>query len=222
MVTSQLINELIPTVSPTDSVMAALDFMDEFRLSQLPVVEDNQYKGLIKDTPLLIFGNDTAPIGDFELVLPDTFATAHQHFFDVLHIFHAHDVEVIPVVNDQKEYLGAISLKDAAKVLSKAFSAEMQGGILILSIDYRDYSMAELGRLIETNNARIVSSFVEVDPETPTKLELTLKINTPDLTRIVATLERFGYKVISRFHKIEETESLESERLESLFKYLEL
>jgi len=221
MITSQLINGLIPSVSPTDTVLDVQDWMDEFRVSQLPVVENKRYKGLIKDTQLLAFADDSAEVGNFELVLKDTFATEHQHFFDVLHLFHEFDVELIPVLNHEKEYLGVISIKDSAKILSKAFSAEMQGGILILSIDYRDYSMSEIGRLIESNNAKIVSSFLEVDPVTPTKLELTLKLNTPDLTRIVATLERFGYKIISRFQKVE-TESFNSERLGSLMKYLEM
>ena len=221
MIVSQLISDLIPSVSPMDTVLSAQDWMDEFRVSQLPVVDGKEYKGLIKDTQLLVFGNDDAEVGGFELALKNDFATEHQHFFDVLHIFHEYDVELIPVLNAEKEYLGVISIKDSAKLLSRAFSAEMLGGILILSIDYRDYSMAELGRLIETNDAKIISSFLEVNPETPTKLELTLKLNTPDLTRIVATLERFGYKVISKFQKIE-SESFDSDRLNSLLKYLEL
>jgi len=46
-----------------------------------------------------------------------------------------------------------------------------------------------------------------------------LKINIPDLTRVVATLERFDYQVIEVHHKSEVT-SLDQERLDQLMKYL--
>lgn len=221
MIALDFINGIIPTVSPSDTVEATLDWMDEFRVSQLPVVEGKEYKGLVKDTSLLAFGESKSAIGNFEFVLPNTFATENQHFFDLLHLFHEHDVEILPIVNDNKEYIGVISIKDTAQILAKAFSAEVLGGIIILSVDYRDYSMAEIGRLVESNNARIISSFMEVNPQDPNTVELTLKLNTPDLTRVAATLERFGYKVLSRFQKVENS-SLESERLDSLFKYLDI
>lgn len=221
MIVEDFINDIIPSVSPNDTVESTLDWMDEFRVSQLPVVEGKTYKGLIKDTNLLAFGEGNSPIGNFEFILSNTFATKQQHFFDILHIFHEYEVDVIPVMDEEKEYAGVISIRDTAQILTKAFSAEVQGGILVLSIDYRDYSMSEIGRLIEVNNARIMSSFVEVNMQDPNILELTLKLNTPDLTSVAATLERFGYKIISRFQKVE-TQNFESERLESLFKYLDI
>lgn len=221
MIAEDFINDIIPSVTPTDTVESTLDWMDEFRVSQLAVVDGKEYKGLIKDTNLLAFGAGDSQIGNFEYILADTFATRQQHFFDLLHLFHEHEVDVLPVVDEDKEYVGVISIRETTQVLAKAFSAELQGGILILSLDYRDYSMAEIGRLVESNNARIVSSFVEVDKKDPNTVELTLKLNTPDLTSVAATLERFGYTIISRFQKVE-APSFESERLDSLFKYLDI
>lgn len=221
MIAIDLINDIIPTVSSTDTVANTLDWMDEFRVSQLPVVDGNDYKGIIKDTSLLAFGDHDATIGNYEFFLPETVATEQQHLFDLLHLFHENDVEILPVMNNDQEYSGVISIKDTAQVLSKAFSAELLGGILILSIDYRDYSMAEIGRLVEMNNARIVSSFMNVDAQNPNLIELTLKLNTPDLTRVAATFERFDYKIISKFQQ-EESSNFESERLQSFFKYLDM
>lgn len=221
MIASDLINPLIPTVTTADSAMATLEWMDEFRVSQLPVVEEKKYKGLVEDTKMLIFANDTNKVGDFELKAPKTYATENQHFFDIIYFFNEYNVELIPVLDSQQEYLGVISIKDTAKVLSKSFASEMPGGIITLSIDYRDYSMAEIGRLIESNNAKIVNSFLEVNPEIPSKLELTLKLNTLKIAPIVGTLERFGYNIVSNFQQ-EDTTSLETERFNSLMKYLEL
>ncbi len=200
--------------------MATLEWMDEFRVSQLPVVEEKQYKGLVEDSKMLIFANDTNTVGDFELKASKSYATENQHFFDIIYFFNEYNVELIPVLDGQNNYLGVISIKDTAKVLSKSFASEMPGGIITLSIDYRDYSMAEIGRLVESNNAKIVNSFLEINPEVPTKLELTIKLNTLKIAPIVGTLERFGYNIMSKFQE-EETTSLETERFNSLMKYLE-
>ncbi|MFT5617616.1 MAG: acetoin utilization protein AcuB [Arenicella sp.] len=221
MIASDLINPLIPTVTTADSAMATLEWMDEFRVSQLPVVEEKQYKGLIEDTKMLIFADDTNKVGDFELTVPKSYATENQHFFDIIYFFNEYDVELIPVLDSEDNYLGVISIKDTAKVLSKSFASEMPGGIITLSIDYRDYSMAEIARLVESNNAKIVNSFLEINPEVPTKLELTIKLNTLKISPIIGTLERFGYNIMSKFQQ-EETTSLETERFNSLMKYLEL
>ncbi len=221
MIASELINPLIPTVTTADSAMATLEWMDEFRVSQLPVVEEKQYKGLIEDTKMLIFADDSNTVGEFELTAPKSYATENQHFFDIIYFFNEYDVELIPVLDNQNNYLGVISIKDTAKVLSKSFASEMPGGIIALSIDYRDYSMAEIGRLVESNNAKIVNSFLEINPEVPTKLELTIKLNTLKIAPIIGTLERFGYHIVSKFQQ-EETTSLETERFNSLMKYLEL
>ena len=48
-----------------------------------------------------------------------------------------------------------------------------------------------------------------------------VKINKTDLSHITATLERFGYKIIARFHETKHT-ATEQERLDILMKYLEM
>ena len=88
-------------------------------------------------------------------------------------------------------------------------------------MNHVDYSLAEISRLVEENHAKILSSIVKEDPLDPGKLRLTLKINQLDLSRIVATLERFGYKVIGRYH---ETKVLgdEKDRIDMLLRYLDI
>jgi hypothetical protein len=59
----------------------------------------------------------------------------------------------------------------------------------------------------------------EADPLAQERLIVHLKINQKDLSRIVATLERFDYQVVEVHHKSEST-SLDQERLDLLMKYL--
>jgi len=97
----------------------------------------------------------------------------------------------------------------------------MAGSILVLSMNFSDYSLAEISRLIEENHAKILSSIIKEDPLDPGKVRLTLKVNQADMSRIVATLERFGYKVIGRYQESKPIEN-EKERIDMLLRYLDI
>ena len=97
----------------------------------------------------------------------------------------------------------------------------MPGGILVLAMNHQDYSLSEISRLIEENHAKILSSIVKEDPLDPMKLRLTLKINQVDLSRIVATLERFSYKVIGRYQETKPVAG-ERDRIDMLLRYLDI
>jgi len=85
----------------------------------------------------------------------------------------------------------------------------------------KDYSLSEISRLIEAEDAKILSSSIKDDDFDKTMLRLTLKINQIDLSRIVATLERFGYKIIARYQESNVTDN-QKERLDILLKYLDI
>ncbi|NBP68126.1 MAG: hypothetical protein EBU52_05230 [Cytophagia bacterium] len=81
--------------------------------------------------------------------------------------------------------------------------------------------MANISRLIEENNAKILSSLVKEDPIENSRLRLILKINQTDLSRTVATLERFGYRVIGRYQE-QQQEPANKERIDMLLRYLDI
>jgi len=97
----------------------------------------------------------------------------------------------------------------------------MPGGIIVLSMDLIDYSLAEISRYVEENNAKVISSLMVEDPMDKGKIKLTLKINQLELNRIIATLERFGYRVIGRYQEVKEL-SGEKEKIDMLLRYLDI
>jgi hypothetical protein len=101
-------------------------------------------------------------------------------------------------------------------------AVQMPGGILVLSMDLLDYSLAEICRYVEENNAKVISSIMIEDPMDKGKIKITLKINQLDLSRIVATLERFNYRVIGRYQEARTTNTGEQDRLDMLLKYLDI
>lgn len=98
-------------------------------------------------------------------------------------------------------YGGVITVQDTLTSFAQTAAVQLPGGILVLSMNHADYSLSEISRLIEENHAKILSSVIKEDPLDPVKIRVTLKINQVDLSRIVATLERFNYKVIGRYQE---------------------
>lgn len=221
MLASALINTEITALRPSDTVNTALNWMDEFKVRHLPVVEDGKLLGMIGDMNLLAVEDEHTPLGQLPLHSEDIHAHDHQQLFEFLHFFKNYGLSLIPILNKAGNYQGVIGEADLFHYFAEAFSTEL-GGVLMLSMDYRDYSLSEISRLVESNKARVIGTLVEVDPENNNRLFLTLKLNTSDTRYVVATLERFGYKLIGQFQWQEEAVSVESDRLNSLMKFLDV
>jgi acetoin utilization protein AcuB len=59
------------------------------------------------------------------------------------------------------------------------------------------------------------------DPLDKGKIKLTIKINQDDLTRVAATLDRFGYRIIARYQTTHSPDH-DKDRLDMLMRYLNI
>ncbi|MEN7548414.1 CBS domain-containing protein [Rapidithrix thailandica] len=222
MTAEELINDLIPDVSKQDTIQRIMDLMDDFSVNQLPVVENGKYIGIITESNLLNhLISDEGYAQSLPLIHQEVYVYNDQHLYEVLNVATENDIELLPVLNREGKYLGVVSLRDTAKALARSFASQHPGGIFILLVDSIDYSLQEISRLIEANNAKVLSCFVENDPNNFEKLKVTIKVNTLDLTHLLATFERFNYQIIGKFHDYE-TRTNSTERLGILLKYLDM
>ena len=221
MLASALINSDITALRPSDTVETALNWMAEMKVFQLPVVENRKLLGMIGEVNLLAVPESKTPLSSIPLNKKEVYVHEGQRLFEFIHYFSQYEVHLVPVVNDKNRYQGVVGEKGIFEYFAKAFSTDI-GGILMLSMDYRDYSLSEISRLVESNKARVLGSLVEVDPDDSNRLFLTLKLNTADTQYVVATLERFGYKLVGQFQWQNEATSVESDRLSSLMKFLDV
>ena len=68
----------------------------------------------------------------------------------------------------------------------------------MLELNQSDYSVTQIGNIIEGNDAKILSLHVSSQPDS-TKLEVTIKINREDLSRVLQTFNRYNYSVKATF-----------------------
>ncbi len=221
MIAEELINHMVPPLKVTDDAHKAIVWMEEFRCNHLPVVSEGKLLGFISEEIILESNDIVRNLEDFQLVGKDCVVGLESHFFEILRVAGEHKLNVVAVQNDEGQYAGIITVQDMMASFAQTASVQMPGGILVLSMDLIDYSLAEISRYVEENKAKVISSTMMEDPLDKGKIKVTLKINQLDLSRIVATLERFGYRVIGRYQEATRDDD-SKERLDMLMKYLNM
>ncbi len=221
MIASELINHMIPPLKLSDTAQKAIAWMEELRCKQLPVVEEGRFMGLISEEMILEVNNIDCLISNFDLECEDCTVYPNQHVYDVIKTASDNKVQLIAVVDEDENYSGIITIQDTISSFAQTATVQAPGAILVLSMEARDYSLSEISRLIEEDDAKILGSTIREDSSDPKRLKLTLKINRVNLSSIVATLERFDYKIIARFQEINVHDG-DKERLDILLKYLDI
>ncbi len=221
MTAEELINHMIPPLKLSDDAHKAMVWMEELRCNQLPVISEQKFVGLLSEDMILEDNDIEKRVSEFELIGKNSVVRGKSHFYDVLKVASDNHVQTVGVLDEAELYIGAITVQDTITAFAQSAAVQVPGGILVLSIDQMDYSLAQLSRLVEENNAKVLSSSVKMDDHDTSKLKVTLKINRLDLTHIIATLERFGYKLIARFQETNIQEE-ERSRLDMLLKYLDI
>lgn len=218
MYAASLISYSVPPLKMTDTGVKAQLWMNDFHVRHLPVVKDGKLVGILSEDEVLNFMDADSTIEASQPELLHKFVSAQKHLYDIMKLVVNFNLTVIPVLNDSGDYMGLITVEDLIKKLADTGSITHPGGVLVLEMAPRDYSLSEIARIIELENATILSSFIS-SPFGTDNLELTLKLNKEDLKHIVATLERFEYNVKSSFYESDYIDSLQ-DRYDELMRYL--
>ena len=209
-------NEIIP-LRTSDSGNEALSIMNEFGVRHLPIVNNKQLLGLISEDDILNFDVEEA-VGSYKLSITRPYVKSSDHLYEVLRLVSDHRLTTIPVVDDENQYLGLISQEDLLRFFSSIGSIKEPGSIIVLEMGKRDYSLAQLARIVESENAVILSSFITSDINS-TQIDVTLKINRPEIHNLIASFERFDLHVKASFQEATYFDTLK-DRFDSLMSYL--
>jgi CBS domain-containing protein len=144
--------------------------------------------------------------------------TKEQHIYDVIRLFAEKRLSLVPVIDENKNYLGSISINSIVEYIADLTSVKDPGGILVIEINNRDNSLSHISQIVESNNAQILSSYITSFPES-TRLEVTLKLNRTDLSAIVASFLRYDYTVVATYNDLK-ADAGSSDRYDQLMNYL--
>lgn len=217
MIARDLISEDIVPLKTSNTGEDALALMSDFHVRHLPIVNNRQLLGLIAEDEILEYDTDE-PVGSYELKMLHPYVHDRDHIYDIMRLLNEYRLTMIPVVDKEQNYLGVVSLHDLLKYFAESASFAEKGSVIVLSVTRHNYSLSQIARIVESEGAAILNSFVTSSPDS-TELEITLKINRPDISKILATFARFDYEITASFSESEYMDSLQ-EHYDSFMAYM--
>jgi acetoin utilization protein AcuB len=212
----QLISNEMFALKPSDSASSASVFMEDWQVKDLPVVQNGKLIGTVNEK--VLFDNEDEKVANI-LNSNAAFCFENTHFYDLLKLLFIGNISAISVLDKEQNFKGIIASKDLAKQLFDHSTLAQDGGIIVLQMNARNYSLAEIARITEVNNAKILYLHVNPLADAENNIQVSLKYNITDLKYIIATFERFNYQVVFSSQQTDEDDA-SSKRYDWLIKYL--
>lgn len=191
----------------------------ETTYSHFPIVENGHLLGLISEMDIRSIFEDEKELGNFQYLYQFFFTEEENNLLEILKIFAANETNLIPVINNQKEYLGYCDLIDILHVYNKTPFLKNEGTVLGIEKDLSEYSFSEICQIVESNDGKLLGIFIS---ETyPSSIKITLKFFSQDVNKIIQAFRRYNYKVLSKHKEDFYLEELK-ERSSYLQKYLNI
>lgn len=220
MIVRDLISDVIPPLKTSDTGLKALSWMEEFKVTHLPIVKGVDFLGLISEEDILNLNDPEQSIGNHKLSLMRPYVIDVQHFYDAVKLADRIQTSLVPVLDEQEHYLGIITLYDLLHTLASTGAIQDPGGIIVLEMNHNDMHMSEIVHIIESNDGLVLSSYITSAPQS-SKLELTLKINKSDISRILSAFYRYNYVVKASYNQTEFPDQMKN-RFDSFMNYLNI
>jgi predicted transcriptional regulator len=220
MIAIDLITEEIPPLKHTDTGDTALRWMEEFKVSHLAVMKEENFVGVVSEDELLDKSDLDKTLNELFNHLPRPYVKDSAHIYEVLAIASNDHLTVIPVLDKEEVFLGTIDLKTLIHKFAETSSIKERGGIIILEMNDSDYSLGKIAQIIENEGVKVLSTLIS-SSATSKKLELTLKLNIVELGSVIRALERYDYHVKAAFQRNSHHDDLK-ERYDELMKYLNI
>ncbi len=218
MQANTLISSSIKSIHPVEDGNRALEMMDLFRIHHLAIVKNNFYLGVISDKEIMNWPTEDDSIEEHLNNLAAPHVKYNQHLFDIIEVLEQNNLSVVPVLDENEKYLGVITGRKLLYSIANSATIQSPGGVIILEMHNNDYSLTEIASIVESNNTKILSSYLISKPNS-TNIEVTIKLNKQDVSTIIKDFERHQYNVSASYKDVKTDDNL-SERYESLMRFL--
>lgn len=168
--------------------------MDDCNVIHLPLVKEDIFLGLIAESDLLNSEDDSLALETLSSSISRVRVGPSGHFTEAVQLANEYGLAVVPVTENNFEWVGSIAAADLLKFTGHMIGADEPGGIIVLEMDKRNFAFSEIYKLVETNDAQITQLNTYYDNNLGV-LYVTLKLNKFELSDIVATFQRYEYQV---------------------------
>jgi len=198
MLCRQLLSQTLPFLRPTDTVFQALNVMADHQVLHLPIGEGIQFAALVSETALQAIDEDQQTLQQVASIWQPISVNSEDHFLMALQVAAQHQLTVVPVVGAEQELIGTLLPSDLIQAMATFMRLDEPGGLVVLEMEPRQYAFSEMSRLVETHDAQITQLNTRILPESG-QLSVTIRLNKPEISDIVATFQRYEYNVVCFF-----------------------
>jgi predicted transcriptional regulator len=220
MIAKHLITDGVMPLRTSDTARTALSWMEDLRVMHVPIVNESRFLGLLSEFDVYDYNQLDEPIGSHNLSLNNPYVYEYQHIFDALKVMDDYKLSLIPVLDEHQNYLGCITLQSLLEHFAQAYALAEPGGVIVLEMPAMSYMLSEIARLVEENDAKILSVFTRSD-EDSSLLQVSLKLNKINIEPILQTFNRFQYQIVAFYSENSDQDDMR-DRYESLMKYLNI
>jgi len=187
--------------------------------SHIPIVEKHHLIGAILESDVNTIDEDSKLIGDFKYLITTFFTYTSDNWMEILKIFAANETNILPVLNNENQYVGFYELSDVLHFFNDTPLLNNEGFFLVIEKGIRDYSFSEISQIVESTDAKLVGVFVSGYKND--LVRITLKITTEHINEIIQSFRRYGYNLLTK-HKEDLLLSELKDRSDYLQKYLNI
>jgi CBS domain-containing protein len=195
--------------------------MDEYRVSFLPVLDDQLFLGLISESEIFKLTDPDAALRDQKVPYKMVYVNESQHIFEVIKIMSAEKISILPVLDENKLFLGCISISNLVEYFGKLTAMSNPGAIIILELNQNDYVLSQIAQIVESQDIKILSLYVSSDIDS-TKMEVTIKVNKFEIQSLIKALTRYDYTIKATFLEDEKMVDDLLDRYNALMNYLNI
>ncbi|GAB4093148.1 CBS domain-containing protein [Flaviaesturariibacter terrae] len=193
MLTKDLISNSIPYLHLDDKVFHALQLMNDYHVAHLPIVDEDQYLGIVSEEQLL-HSDEEGILKGLPISDGGSAVQGSDHFLKAIQVAVQNKLSVVPVIGEEKHILGLVTYTDLLRNASEFMSLDQPGGLIVLEMEPKAYAFNEINRIIESSDAQITQLNSFADPETGL-LQVTIRVSKLEISDIVSTLQRYEYVV---------------------------
>jgi acetoin utilization protein AcuB len=220
MLTRELLSQTLPSLRLHDKVYQALQLMNDNHVTHLPIISNEKYTGIISEEDLLQVDNDGLTLEQLEQSFFNVAVKEDEHFLKMIQVAAENGLSIVPVVNEENELVGTVAYNDLLRYASEFMSLNEPGGLIVLEIASNQYSFNEISKLVEINDAQITQLNSSNDAETG-MMQVTIRINKPEISDIVATFQRYEYNIKYSFGEEQYVNELRT-NYDNLMNYLKI
>ena len=220
MIARELITNDVPPIRSSETVEKALNWLDEFKVTHLAVVDGTQYQGLISENILYDAASSDMTIAELNVPLNRPFVYEDRHIYEVMKMVSEMHLSIAPILDKSDNYIGMTTLPALMHLISNTTSISEPGSVIVLELNQNDYSLGHLAQIIEGDDTKILSTYITSATDS-TLMEVTIKVNRKNIQGVLQALARYDYVVNASYSEVDYQEDMK-DRFDSLMKYLDM